>query len=165
MSDSSHEADSAHGTQTTPGVAILPPRLYLGVLSVGFLLHALYPIRLLPRALSLLLSAFTTGGGLLFMFSALREMRRVGTNVSPHAPTTSLITNGPYKVSRNPIYIGLTLLYSGAALFVNSLYPFALLPGLLVVLQRGVIEREERYLERIFGEAYMDYRKRVRRWL
>ena len=85
--------------------------------------------------------------------------------MSPYRPTTTLGTAGPYRYSRNPLYIALTLAYLGAAVVVNTVWPVILLPGLLLVMQWGVISREERYLERRFGDEYRRYRTRVRRWL
>ncbi|MFI5210728.1 MAG: methyltransferase family protein, partial [Gemmatimonadales bacterium] len=69
------------------------------------------------------------------------------------------------RFSRNPMYVGMTLLYLGIALWANSLWPLLLLPAVLVVMRRGVIAREEAYLERRFGDEYRSYRARVRRWL
>jgi protein-S-isoprenylcysteine O-methyltransferase Ste14 len=92
-------------------------------------------------------------------------MRRAGTNIKPSQPTTAIVQTGPFRFSRNPLYISLTLFYLGVCLMFNALWPLLLLPPLLVVVQRGIIYREERYLEAKFGEEYRDYRRRVRRWL
>lgn len=91
-------------------------------------------------------------------------MRQAGTDVRPDKPTSSLIVEGPYRFSRNPIYLGFTLFYSGITALANSLPSDLLLPFVLVVMRRGVIEREEHYLERIFGEEYLRYKASVRRW-
>lgn len=93
-------------------------------------------------------------------------LRRAGTTISVDRPTTAIVASGPYRYSRNPLYVALTLLYLGlGAAALNTLWALVLLPPLLVVIQRGVIEREERYLERKFGEEYRRYKRRVRRWL
>jgi protein-S-isoprenylcysteine O-methyltransferase Ste14 len=97
--------------------------------------------------------------------SGLFEMRRVETNASPYKPSTSIVTSGPYRFTRNPIYVGFTLMYLGLSIFANALWPVLLLPGVITMMRRGVIEREEAYLERKFGEEYLSYKERVRRWI
>lgn len=92
-------------------------------------------------------------------------MVRAGTNVNPAKPATALVTTGPFRLSRNPLYVSLTLLYVGIALLFNAVMPWLLLPGVLWVVQYGVIKREEAYLEGRFGQAYLDYAAKVRRWL
>lgn len=92
-------------------------------------------------------------------------MRRAHTNIDPRQPTTTIVVEGPYRFTRNPIYLSLTLLYSGLTVLFNALSGLLLLPIALIILRRGVIEREERYLERKFGEQYLSYKQRVRRWL
>ncbi|MDP8971597.1 MAG: isoprenylcysteine carboxylmethyltransferase family protein [Actinomycetota bacterium] len=113
---------------------------------------------------ALLLGLPLLGAGLLLFLSSLHAMRQAGTDVRPDKPTSSLIVEGPYRFSRNPIYLGFTLFYSGITALANSLPSDLLLPFVLVVMRRGVIEREEHYLERIFGEEYLRYKARVRRW-
>ncbi|NQV80212.1 MAG: isoprenylcysteine carboxylmethyltransferase family protein, partial [Alphaproteobacteria bacterium] len=93
------------------------------------------------------------------------RFRRAGTAVQPYKPSTTVVTDGVYRFSRNPIYLGLTAFYLGLAFAVNSGWAILLLPLVLVVMHYGVIAREERYLEGKFGAAYRDYKNRVRRWL
>jgi protein-S-isoprenylcysteine O-methyltransferase Ste14 len=92
-------------------------------------------------------------------------MRRAGTNVNPTEPTTILVVEGPFKFTRNPLYLSLTLFYAGVAILMNALWAMLMLPAVLFLVNRGVIEREERYLERKFGEQYTQYKERVRRWI
>ena len=92
-------------------------------------------------------------------------MRRAGTSVNPTEPTTVLVMDGPFKFTRNPLYLSLALFYAGVATLVNALWAMLMLPIVLLVINRGVIGREERYLERKFGEQYIQYKERVRRWL
>ena len=112
-----------------------------------------------------LLGGLLIGGAVVPTILALRNMRRAGTNVNPTQPTTALILEGAYRFTRNPIYLGLTLLYTGIAILANTLWPILLLPGALFVMTRGVIEREEAYLEQKFGTQYVAYKAKVRRWL
>ena len=101
----------------------------------------------------------------LLVLSAFRLMRKAGTNVDPTQPTTALVVKGPFQLTRNPLYLSLTLIYSGIAMLMNALWAMLILPFVLLVMRLGVIDREERYLERKFGEEYRQYKARVRRWL
>jgi len=98
-------------------------------------------------------------------FAAVRRFRSTGTSLQPWEPTTTLITDGPFRLSRNPVYIGYTLLYLGVGFWVNSAWPLVLLPLVLWLMHRLVIAREEAYLDHRFGDAYREYQQRVRRWL
>jgi protein-S-isoprenylcysteine O-methyltransferase Ste14 len=141
-----------------------PPLLFLGPLLGGLLLDRLLPMPRLPGPLRLmglpLLAAGMSLSGWFFV-----TMRRAGTPVDPYQPPTALVTDGPFRHSRNPAYIGLTLCYAGVAFLAGGRWPWLLLPGVFATIDRGVIEREERYLEERFGSDYEDYRRRVRRWL
>ena len=92
-------------------------------------------------------------------------MKQAGTNINPLQPATSLVTTGPFRFSRNPLYLSLTLLFAGLSLILNSLWGLIALAPVLAILHFGVILREERYLEAKFGESYRQYRTQVRRWL
>ncbi len=99
------------------------------------------------------------------MISAFGQFRRHNTSFKPHEPSTALITEGPYRFSRNPMYLALSLLYAGIGIAADSPWTLALLVPLLIVLHYGVIIREERYLERKFADAYRRYKSSTRRWL
>lgn len=92
-------------------------------------------------------------------------MRREGENPNAYKPTRAVVTTGPYTFSRNPMYVSMILVYAGIALIVNTIWPLAFLPVALAALHYGVTRREERYLEKLFGDWYRQYRARVRRWL
>ena len=92
-------------------------------------------------------------------------MRGAGTAVSAYKSTTSMVTGGSFQFSRNPMYLSLTMLYVGIAIVLKALWPLMLLPITLVGITLGVIKPEERYLERKFGQEYLSYKARVRRWL
>jgi protein-S-isoprenylcysteine O-methyltransferase Ste14 len=109
--------------------------------------------------------------GLIVIFAALsiklfavREIVRVKTNLNIRKPANDIATSGPYSVSHNPLYIGMILLNIGIGCIVNSLWIFFLSAGLAAALQKGVIEPEETYLEKKFGDKYLRYKARVRRW-
>jgi len=112
-----------------------------------------------------LLGWLLAGAGVALAASAIVLFRRAGTSPVPIQPTTALVAQGPYRFTRNPMYVGLAALYAGIALLVNSLWPLVLLPVVLIAIRWWVIAREEAYLERKFGDAYRAYTRRVRRWL
>lgn len=154
-----------------PGVIAPPPLLYLGAFLLGLALDwalalpgplaALEPGSWLRFAVAIGLGL----AGAALALPALRGFRRAGTSPEPWLPSTALVVQGPYRYSRNPMYLGMTVLYLGLAVAVDSLGALLLLVPLLLVVRYGVIGREERYLEARFGEAYRTYRGRVRRWL
>ena len=152
-------------TQDHPGVIAFPPFIYGVPWAVGVLLHLVFPVHILLSLVVRALGAALTVGALVLAVTGRRAMERAGTDPNPTKPTTALVVAGPFRFTRNPLYVSLTGLYVGLSLLVNALWPLVLLPGVLVVMQRGVIEREERYLERKFGDEYRRYRARVRRWV
>jgi protein-S-isoprenylcysteine O-methyltransferase Ste14 len=95
---------------------------------------------------------------------SVAEFKKAGTEIDPFEASTALVESGPFAYTRNPMYLGLTLTYVGIALASRATYPFAVLPAVIWFMNAGVIEREERYLERKFGKAYRRYMARVPRW-
>ena len=156
------------GTTDYADVAIKPPFLFLGALAIGCLLSLVLPIGPgLGAANRIALAAglaFVLVGFALAAWSA-RAFQLPGTSVVPGEPSTILVTSGPYKITRNPIYIGFILVYFGLAIILTSMWVLVLLIPVLIILQRGVVEREEAYLKREFGTAYRTYRAQVPRWL
>ena len=149
----------------TAGVIARPPLVYLTALVIGLVAGTLVPTPFLPRALGYPLGAVLVVIALGLFGSGIRTMGRAGTPVRTSDPTTALVTTGPFRFTRNPVYLSFTLCYAGIALAARSLWALLLLPVVLVVIQYGVIYREERYLERRFGVDYVQYRERVRRWI
>jgi protein-S-isoprenylcysteine O-methyltransferase Ste14 len=158
-------SDDARGAPDNPGVVAPPPLIYAGALALGLVANKLYPMAFLPRAVSRVLGLPLIFGGLAIGLLGFREMRRAETNVDPYKPATAIVTEGPYRFTRNPLYVGMMLVYSGITALFNALPAAMLLPLALAVMRRGVIEREECYLERKFGDEYLAYKARVRRWL
>ena len=95
----------------------------------------------------------------------MRRFVRAGTELPPFRPTTAIVTDGPFRFTRNPMYIGMTLLYVGLAVGFDLIWALILLPAVLLVIRFYAIAREERYLEAKFGEEYLSYKRRVRRWV
>lgn len=149
----------------TAGVIAPPPVLFAGTLAAALLLGRRRPARLLPPRVARPLGVGLLAGGFALGGWAARTMLEAGTPLDPAEPVTAIVTAGPYQYSRNPIYVGMTLVYLGAAALANSRWPVIALPALLQVVQRGVIAREERYLEQRFGDEYRHYQASVRRWL
>lgn len=147
------------------GVHLPPPLFYVAVLGVGLLLERQWPQRLLPRAVAPPLAYACLLGWAAIAAWAFTHFYRARTNVLPSRPSSALITAGPFRFSRNPLYLALLLLYLAVTLWVNTLWPLLLAPGLVALVQQAVIVKEERYLERTFGDAYRAYRARVRRWI
>lgn len=158
-----------HGsTEDNAGVKFPPPLIFLLPLGVGIWLHHLIPLlhvtgtagTLLRRAGAVLVIL-----ALLLIGWAMRSFRRMRTSVIPVQPSSALVLLGPYRHTRNPMYLSMTLLYLGMTLWTLALWPLLFLPVILIIMQRAVIGREEAYLARRFGEEYLAYRAQVRRWI
>lgn len=149
-----------------PGVKFPPPFLFAGGLGLGYLVHRIWPVVWVPGSvprfgLGWALVALGLGLGAWGLITFLRAR----TAILPHHPASRLVYAGPYKFTRNPMYVGLTGTYLGVSTLIDSLWPLLFLPVVLGALYRWVIRREERYLAAEFGAAYDDYRRKVRRWL
>ena len=155
----------SQGVIDSPGVRIPPPLIFVGGLIVGLSISAWFPTSYIGS-----FAAHTVGGtlvvlGVLLAASAIRIFVKSGTNLRPDRPSSALATGGPYRFTRNPMYLSLTVVYVGVAVFMQSLWSLLLLPFLLSFIQNKIIRREEDYLDRRFGDYYARYRSRVRRWL
>jgi protein-S-isoprenylcysteine O-methyltransferase Ste14 len=151
-----------------PGVIMRPPFLFLTCLLSGPALDRVLPLSLaFPEAA---LIRWTVGGGSILLGVAIaaagiRNFSRAATPVPSNRPVQALVTAGIHGWSRNPIYVGMFLIYGGIATAAASAWILALALPLAIVIRYGVVAREEAYLERRFGEAYRGYKARVRRWL
>ena len=151
--------------QDKAGVVAPPPLIYLGVLVFSLLLNRRFPIAFLPRGIARGLGWSLLSAGVLLVGWFERTLRHAGTPANPYKPVSNVVTEGPFRYTRNPAYLSMAMIYTGIAALANALWAMLLLPGALLVIQRGVIEREERYLERKFGEEYLRYKAQVRRWI
>jgi len=151
---------------TGPGVRLPPPVVFLTGLGLGFLLQHWFPVPIaapgnpIPRLLGGLLAL---GSAALAVWAFL-TFRRAHTTVRPDRPAAALITQGPFRFTRNPLYLSLSLLQAGLALLANALWPGLMLLPVLLVIRYYVITREERHLAARFGADYEAYRQAVRRW-
>jgi protein-S-isoprenylcysteine O-methyltransferase Ste14 len=132
---------------------------------MGLLLHLVFPRHILPNTLARGIGAVCVLVSLPLALTTFRVLSRAHTPVDPMKPTTALVTEGPFRYSRNPIYVALTLLYLEVAFLVNALWILLLVVPVLVVIRYGVIAREEAYITRKLGDAYRQYTAQVRRWL
>ena len=149
----------------TAGVIAPPPLIFLGGLAAGFGLEALLPGGTLPDVLRWAGGGVLMLAGLALLVAFDRAFHRKHTPAEPWKPTTAIVTGGPYRLTRNPGYLGMALVYVAIALFADAPWALVPLPVVIALIDRGVIAREERYLERRFGTEYTDYRATVRRWL
>jgi len=156
-----------HSVEPTPLKLIAPPPvLYLGTLLLGFMIHAISPVRIFPASfLHVVLGGVLLALGAAFARWSFLMMRKHGTTADPKKPSTELATSGPFRFSRNPIYVAMTALYIGVVFIANAAWPLVLIGPLLLLMHWGVIRREERYLSNRFGDAYVEYKSTVRRWL
>ena len=148
------------------GVIALPPLIFLGFLAAAVVLEAVVPLPLpawhaFPRYLA---GAALAAGGFVMIAMGTRRFLAAGTNIPPTLPTTALVVDGIYQRTRNPLYLGMTLVYLGLGVAAGSLWAIGLVVPLMWVINVGVVAREERYLERKFGDAYRAYKARVPRW-
>jgi protein-S-isoprenylcysteine O-methyltransferase Ste14 len=148
-----------------PGVIAKPPTIYLIAMVIGLALQWVLPLPIMRLAARLWIGIAIIVMGLLVMVAAVKEFRKLQTPEDTNLPTTTLVISGPYRHSRNPMYISLTLLLSGIGLALNSWWVLLMLVPVMIIMQAGVISREERYLEQKFGQAYRQYKTSVRRWL
>jgi protein-S-isoprenylcysteine O-methyltransferase Ste14 len=147
------------------GVVAPPPLIYLGPLVLGLLLNRKFPVPFLPRGAARAIGWPLLAGGVSLASWFVFTMRRADTPIDPREPVSNLATDGPFRYTRNPAYLSMAMIYAGISSLANALWAILLLPATLLVIQRGVIEREERYLERKFGEECLGYKGRVRRWI
>ena|SRR5229473_4058622 len=147
-------------------VVIRPPIAWALAIGAGLGAGWLYPSQFVPASIP---RAWIGGGvfavGFALAIWAIVTIRRAGTRVETNKPTTTIVTTGPYRFTRNPIYIGMFLGLIGLPIGFDNLWVLAMLVPFCLVIRYGVIAREEAYLDRKFGVAYLGYKSRVRRWL
>lgn len=148
-----------------PGVIAPPPLIFLGGLLIGGLISWFYPFVFLPYVVGYILGGILVVVGLVIIFIARAKMAKAETNIEPWKPTTAILDDGIYKVSRNPVYVAMVFIYLGVVFLFNWLWILPPLVLVLFVMHYGVILREEKYLEQKFGGDYLNYKEKVRRWL
>jgi protein-S-isoprenylcysteine O-methyltransferase Ste14 len=144
---------------------VRPPFVYLGAIALGLVVHGLWPLHLAPRAVGSPVGAILLLVAVALFVSAVRTFRAAGTPVPGNLPATTIVRTGPYRFSRNPIYLAFSLFHLGLAFSVNSLGLLITLIPAVALMSLVVIPREERYLEVRFPSEYLPYKASVRRWL
>jgi protein-S-isoprenylcysteine O-methyltransferase Ste14 len=159
----------AEGRPRGPDVRLPPPLLYVIPFATGLLVQHFVPIRIVsgggPARIIDLVGAAEIFIGASLAVWAVFTFRGLQTPVVPFRPARALAEEGPYTLTRNPMYLGLAIVYIGIALVMNALWPLVFLPEAIVLTYLLAIRREEAYLAREFGDAYAAYRTRVRRWI
>ncbi len=153
------------GSTDHPGVIAMPPYIMLGFLAAGLALDAVWPAPLLPANVQYPVGFLIFAAGIGLLASAVGRFSAAGTNVPTPLPATAIVTDGPYRLTRNPIYVAMAFGFVGIAVAVDSPWLLGLVVPLMAVLHVGVVKREERYLENKFGDVYRRYRASVRRWI
>ena len=145
---------------------VRPPIMLLLAFLLGLLADWLYPLKFVPAAVpNVLLGSFIFIDGFALVVWAITTIRAAGTHVQTTQPTTAIVAEGPYRFSRNPIYLGMFLGLIGLAIAFNTIWILVALLAFYAVIRYGVIAREEAYLTRKFGDVYRGYQAQVRRWL
>ena len=160
-----HDTSKTETTQRGPNPGLLrPPIVFLAAIVAGIALNLAWP---LPLKLSILwwLGPLLTGCAALLFLLSYREFRAAGTSVRGSERTTAIVRTGPYRFSRNPIYVSFVMLVLGLSVWLNSLWLLITLVPAVGLIRIVVIPREERFLEHNFSEQYANYKDSVHRWL
>ncbi len=155
----------AEHSKDSPNVMSCPPLVFLGALGLGLLLNWLMPVWSFSSEGMQVAGGMLGLAGTLLGFWGVYALRRAGTAVRPDQPVTALVTRGPFRYSRNPLYIALTTIYVGITVTLGAWWPVATLVPALAVVHWRIVRREEQFLETRFGDEYRAYRARVRRWV
>ena len=148
-----------------PGVRVPPPLLYLAAVVAGWLFDRQWPVPIGVATPRLTLAWLLIALSVVLLTSSVRSFWRKHTSAIPIRPATALVIAGPYRFTRNPMYVGMALLTAALGLLLDTWWPIVLLIPTLILVQVFVIAREERYLRRRFGAEYDAYTRQVRRWL
>jgi protein-S-isoprenylcysteine O-methyltransferase Ste14 len=153
-------------TADTANVMVRPPIAWAVAVLAGLVVNWLMPLPFVPAAVPAVWPGTAVLAIALALFAwAIMTMTRAGSNVPTSMPTTTIVDAGPYRFTRNPIYLSMALGLVGLAIAFDTLWLLIALVPFALVIHYGVIAREEAYLERKFGDVYRRYRARVRRWL
>jgi protein-S-isoprenylcysteine O-methyltransferase Ste14 len=148
-----------------PGVSIAPPLLFVLPIIASVILEWLVPTNFVHGLLRWLAGALVFAAGVFLNVAGFVSQKRAGTDPIPFNPTTKIVSHGLYRFTRNPMYVGFGLWTLGLAILINSLWTLLVVPIGLMLTDRLVVTREEEYLHRKFGDEYLSYKARVRRWI
>ncbi len=145
-------------------IPVKPPLIYLLSIVTGLVIQIIFPVKILP-SLAIVLGLVLIAVGLALNVWSDRLFGEANTAVNPDITPTTLVTSGVYQYTRNPMYLGLTLLQIGIGLALNNIWLLLILVPTLFIMTTQVIQREETFLKAEFGQAYLEYKAKVRRWL
>lgn len=166
MTTTPQHGDAASAAQDIANLGLVrPPLVYLVSLASGVAIQLAVPLPFLPGTLAVPLGVPLVAVAIALFSYSVAKFRAAGTPVPARKPTTAIIRTGPYRFTRNPIYLAFSVFQFGIAIWVNSAWLLATLVGAMALVNYVVIQREERYLERKFGAQYLDYKASTRRWL
>jgi protein-S-isoprenylcysteine O-methyltransferase Ste14 len=148
-----------------PGVKVPPPLICLFMITAGYWLNFYYPVVISLPEFFFFIGLFLILGAVFFALIAVYQFWRAKTHIEPWKPASSLMLDGVFAYSRNPIYLSFIIVTLGIGLFFSNIWILFSTGPLLIALYLLVVKKEELYLERVFGDQYVDYKKRVRRWL
>ena len=147
------------------GVVAPPPLIYLGFTLVGLALEYVWPAPLLGQTAQYAVAAGLLAVSFIIAIPTFMQFAKAKTHVDPYKPVTAIIKQGPFRWTRNPLYLGMVFIQLGIAAAVDGIWIAVLVTPTVAVISAGVIAREERYLEKKFGEEYLSYKATVRRWI
>jgi protein-S-isoprenylcysteine O-methyltransferase Ste14 len=163
--DTASQTNNKQPTKGGPNPGLLrPPILFLCAILLGIALNRAWPLHFMPRNVALLGPVVTVCAVVLFLLS-YREFRAAGTSVRGSQRSSTIVRTGPYRFSRNPIYLAFILFVLGLSVWLNNLWLLVTLVPAVGIMAMIVIPREERFLERNFNDQYSSYKARVHRWL
>lgn len=147
------------------GVVAPPPLIYLCSILFGLGFNTLWPVEVFPQAVEFPFGMFIVLVAVIIFIFSVRRFLKADTPLRPNKPTVFIVRTGPYRYSRNPIYLSMTVLQIGIGIWADNVWILGMLIPALILISYGVIAREESYLENKFGEEYIKYKMSVRRWL
>jgi len=153
------------GTPPKDRKPVYPPVFFLIALLTMVGVHFLFPWRDLGLGILRVVGLIPIAAGVALAIWGSSLFTRAGTTIKPFETSSSLVISGPFRYSRNPMYLGMVLVLAGVGVLLGSAAPFAVVPLFALLIDRRFIRREEADLEAVFGEGYRNYRARVRRWL
>lgn len=160
-----------HNVNDHPDVIARPPRIFLAFIALSVVLYVEWPLQILSVTGSLgnlsikLLGGLVLLAGIVVLVSAMREFKRLNTNIETWKAARTVVSHGIYRYSRNPIYLAMFVMLLGISLLANNLWMLFSYVPVSLIMYYGVIRKEETYLERKFGESYLRYKNNVSRWI
>ena len=146
------------------GVIAPPPAIYLIAVLIGLMTDYFFPFSFMPESFQLPIGLLIILPSVTLAALSFREFKKAETNVDPYKPSTAIITSGPFRYTRNPLYVTLSFVIIGVGIWLDNIWIIAMLVPVLILMHYGVIKKEEQYLTKKFGDKYLKYKETVPRW-